>query len=252
MIEVPPKVWRPKQENKYIPLDYATDVDEGCFDFAHHGNTVFRPRKRWADKERDDLIKFDEENDMAELLENLKVGSNVLPVYQDRVKAIIMRYWDCFCVKGARRPILDYEFSIDTGASPPVCCRRPAYGPHEKPIIMEQIDSLLANDWIEECGGVWGSMIVLAAKPHQEHIKDIKKFVWRMCVSYRGLNKVTKPFEYPIPRCDDAISIFEVGSNMIWIITVDARQGYHQVYVRKLDQEKIAFSHQMTNNIVSA
>ena len=69
MIEVPPKVWRPKQENKYIPLDYATDVDEGYFDFAHHGNTVFRPSKRWADKERDDLIKFDEENDMAELLE---------------------------------------------------------------------------------------------------------------------------------------------------------------------------------------
>ena len=173
MIDVPPKIWRPKPENKYIPLDYATDVDEGVFDFAHHGNTVFRPRKRCADKERDNLITFDAENDMADLPENLKVGINVLPVYQARVKAIIMNFWDCFCVKGARRPILDDEFSIDTGASPPVYFRRPAYGPHEKPIITEQIDSLLANDWIEECGVAWGSMIVLAAKTHQEHIKDI-------------------------------------------------------------------------------
>ena len=62
-----------------------------------------------------------------------------------------------------------------------------------------------------------------------------------MCASYRGLNKVTKPFEYLIPRCDDAISFFQVGSCLIWIITVDARTGYHQVLVRKCDREKLAF-----------
>jgi len=50
-----------------------------------------------------------------------------------------------FCLRGARRTILDYDFAIDTGNSPPVCCRRPKYGPHEKPIIMNQIESLLQN-----------------------------------------------------------------------------------------------------------
>ena len=64
---------------------------------------------------------------------------------------------DCFCKRGARRTILDYEFAIDTGASSPVCYRRPTYGPHEKSIIMDQVKSLLANDWIEECGGAWGA-----------------------------------------------------------------------------------------------
>ena len=68
-----------------------------------------------------------------------------------------------------------------------------------------------------------------------------QKFIWRMCVSFRGLNKVTKIFEYPIPRCDDAITIFQVGSCIIWIITVDARQGYHKVMVRAMDREKLAF-----------
>ena len=76
---------------------------------------------------------------------------------------------------------------------------------------MEQISSLLTNGWIEECGGAWGSMIILVPKPHQEHINDTQNFVWCMCVLYRGFNKVAKTFEYHIPRCDDAISIFQVG-----------------------------------------
>ena len=56
---------------------------------------------------------------------------------------------------------------------------------------------------------------MLAAKPHQEHIKDIDNFVLRMCVSYRKLNAISKPFEFPIPRCDDAIAIIDTGSQYI-------------------------------------
>ena len=80
-------------------------------------------------------------------------------------------------------------------------------------------------------------MIILAAKLHQEYMNDIKKCVWCMCVLYRGLNKVAKPFEYPIPRCDDAVIIFQVGSCLICIITVDVCQGYHQVLVCQVDRE---------------
>ena len=53
---------------------------------------------------------------------------------------------------------------------------------------------------------------MLAAKPHQEHIKDIDNFVWIMCVSYRKLNAITKPFELPISRYDNAIAIIDTGS----------------------------------------
>ena len=80
---------------------------------------------------------------------------------------------------------------------------------------MKQIVSLLKNDWIEECARPWGSIIVLAAKPHQKNITDIMKFIWRMCVSYQKLNSVTKTFEYPIPRCDDAVTIVMVGSTVM-------------------------------------
>ena len=55
--------------------------------------------------------------------------------------------------------------------------------------------------------------MVLAQKPHQEHITDINDFVWRMCVSYRKLNAVTKPFQFPIPRCDAVIVILGCGAD---------------------------------------
>ena len=45
VIEVPPKLCRPRVVNKYIPPDYANDINEGIFDFAQYGKAVYRPRK---------------------------------------------------------------------------------------------------------------------------------------------------------------------------------------------------------------
>ena len=106
---------------------------------------------------------------------------------------------------------------------------------------MAQVVQLFDNGWIERCAGPWGSMIVLAQKPHQEHVTNIDEFIWQMCISYRKLNSITKPFQFPIPRCDDAITILSWGAGEIWVISLDARQGYHQVAVRKMDREKLAF-----------
>ena len=77
-------------------------------------------------------------------------------------------------------------------------------------------------------------MLVLSAKSHQEDINDARKFVLRICVSYCGLNKVTKLYTYHILRCDMAITIMEFVSTGICFITVDAKQGYHQIAVKKL------------------
>ena len=62
-----------------------------------------------------------------------------------------------------------------------------------------------------------------------------------MCISYRGLNKITNPFEYPISRCDVVIEDLGDGSGVIYFICLDAAQGYHQVRVRACDMEKLAF-----------
>jgi len=149
--------------------------------------------------------------DTTEFDKGFCLGANVPPNVATRIHSIIQGHWDCFYEASARKPILGFEFAINTGGSPPACCRKPQYGPHESGIIMDHINSLLHNEWIRECSSAWGALIVLAPKLHQEHIKNIKDFIWRMCVSYCKLNVVTLAFEYPIPPCDDAIDDFGDG-----------------------------------------
>ncbi len=159
-----------------------------------------------------------------------------------RLRDIIQTHWDAFAAAGVIRPVLGYEFCIDTGVSPPVACRRQRYGIHESKIIEEQAAILRQNNWTRSCpSGGYCSLIVLAPKPHQESVTNILDFVWRMCVSYRGLNAVTSPFEYPIPRNDEALDNFGVGAGTLYWISVDAKSGYHQIAVREKDQDKLAF-----------
>ena len=87
------------------------------------------------------------------------------------------------------------------------------YRPFKSKIIVEQVQALLNNVWMEKCGVPRGSITVLASKPHQEHILNIDDFIWRMCVYYRKLNSITNTFEFPILPCDDDISTFGAGSN---------------------------------------
>ena len=107
--------------------------------------------------------------------------------------------------------------------------------------MMKHISALHDVNWIRPCGGPWCSKIVLAPKPHQEHIESISDFIWRFCVNYRPLNAVTKPFEYPIPRCDAALDNFGDSKGRLHFISVDGKTGYHQIAVAENDQEKLAF-----------
>ena len=50
----------------------------------------------------------------------------------------------------------------------------------------------MLNKWIRLCGGALGIQVVIVAKSHQENTNGIKHFVWQMCISYRGLKRVTK------------------------------------------------------------
>ena len=60
-------------------------------------------------------------------------------------------------------------------------------------------------------------------------------------MSYRKMNSVTKPFQFPIPHCDDAIMIMRRGVGKIFITSRDAHQGHHPESVRSVDQENLHF-----------
>ena len=243
MIEIPPKIWRPKVLSRWKPVELADDIDDGIFDYTSYGgNCVFRPSSSSpVVPVRDDIILFDPLVDDAEFNKTFSLDPSIPSELKQHIKSIVIKYWDCFCKRGVHRHILGFEFGIDTGTAEPVSCSNQSYGFHEARIIMEQIVDLLKNDWIEECLGPWASKIVLAPKPHQEHVNDIDDFIWRMCVSYRALNGVTKPFAYPMSRCDDSVAFICGGGRYLYFITVDCRQGYHQITVRVFDREKLAF-----------
>ena len=89
--------------------------------------------------------------------------------------------------------------------------------------------------------GPLGTLLILAAKPHQKSCTNVDQFVLILCVSYRTLNGVTRSFEFPIPRCCDSIENLGDSYGKLYFISLDARSGYHQIGVREFDQENLAF-----------
>jgi len=146
-----------------------------------------------------------------------------------------------FASAGARRPMLGFQFCIETGASTPVACCQSHYGIHESPILQEHINDLLHNGHIvPTIKGGWLSKALLAPKPHQEHVHNILEFIWHFCVNYRPLNSVTEPYLYPIPCCDDTLNFGDGSGCRLYFISFDAKSGYHQIAVYEPHQCKLA------------
>ena len=90
-------------------------------------------------------------------------------------------------------PVKNYECVIDTGDASPIAVKNIRYGPNELPILWKAIAGLEQVGHIRQINdGRWLFKCVLAAKPHQEHVRDINEFVWRFCVNYQPLNSVTR------------------------------------------------------------
>ena len=60
----------------------------------------------------------------------------------------------------------------------------------------------------------------------------------RLCIDYRGLNKVTIKNKYPLPRIDD---LFDQLAGSRVFSRIDLRSCYHQLKVRAEDIPKTAF-----------
>ena len=193
VIDTPKKIWIPTIVSRYEPPSYTNDIDEGIFLFEPLRRTLFRSTP-WKHGLRDNVIHFIEWKYRTEhnifKIDKSNTGDLFLIL-----QSFLRTYWNCFVAESIKSVMLEYEFGVATDDATSVCCKKPYYGPHESTVISMHTKVLCDNDWIEQFEGGWGSPIVLASKPHQETIVNIENFVWRICVSYRRLNRVTYPFE---------------------------------------------------------
>ena len=75
----------------------------------------------------------------------------------------------------------------------------------------------------------WGAPVLFVKK---------KDTTLRMCIDYRGLNKVTIRNRYPLSRIDD---LFDQLVGARFFSKIDLHSGYHQLRVRPSDIPKTAF-----------
>ena len=95
--------------------------------------------------------------------------------------------------------------------------------------IKRQIQELLQKGHIWPSSSPCGSPIVLVQK---------KDGTWRLCIDYRGLNKIIVQKRYPIPQIDDLLDQLK-GEK--YFNKIDLNSGYHQVLIEPTDVWKTAF-----------
>ena len=234
-VQVAKRAYRPKVRTVYEEpeelLDTSGDID---WLFEEHGTTLIHSKAELPP--RDDLIRYDPVTRGPELDKNIQwrdCPSLLRPILRE----IIEKFYDVFSPDGMQKPIRGFEFNIDTGAVVPLCCKPPRYGPHEERVIRVLVEKLETKGIVEDDLGPWGSQIVLASKPSQAHV-HWSQFVFRLCVSYRKLNAITRPFTFPVTRCDDAV---EGIGDAEYFLTMDYDAGYWQVKMNQASKEKTAF-----------
>ncbi len=153
--------------------------------------------------------------------------------------ALIKKYWCVFDERGTFVPIQHFHCIIDTGSAAPIAVKKIHYGPREVLIMRKSIAALAKMGKIRQ---IHDDQLLfkalLAPKPHQEHVHNIKDFVWLSCINYIPLHQVTHPIAYPIPCCNNAV---ENAFGGFWMWLSDAIMGYNQLSVLSESQEKLAF-----------
>ena len=100
---------------------------------------------------------------------------------------------------------------------------------HQQEEVQNDLAEKEQSEIIKKSSSPWAFPIVVVRK------KDGSA---RICVDYRRLNDITRQDAHTLPRIED---IFDALRGSKYFSTLDLASGYHQVAVRKQDQENTAF-----------
>ncbi|GJR76901.1 putative reverse transcriptase domain-containing protein [Tanacetum coccineum] len=89
--------------------------------------------------------------------------------------------------------------------------------PSEMKELSDPLQEIFDKGFIRPSSSPWGAPVLFVMK---------KDGSFRMCIDYRGLNKLTVKNHYPLPRIDDLFDQLQ-GSSIY--SKIDLRSGYHQL-----------------------
>ncbi|GBG70269.1 hypothetical protein CBR_g6398 [Chara braunii] len=101
--------------------------------------------------------------------------------------------------------------------------------PGELEELRRQLETLTSKGWIRPSTSEFGAPVLFVPKGSGE---------FRMCIDYRGLNKITRKSTEPLPRIDDLLDMVQ-GCTIF--SKVDLKYGYHQIEMAEEDVHKTAF-----------
>jgi phage FluMu protein gp41 len=162
------------------------------------------------------------------------IGANLNPEEEQELIQFLNRNKDVFAwsakdLQGVDRDIIEHALEIDERIAPKKQKLRKMSEEKVKAVEAE-VQRLQDAKVIREVKyPVWLTNTVPVKK---------KNGKWRMCVDFTDLNKACKKDDFPFERVD---KIVDDAANSEMLSLLDMFLGYHQIRVRKEDEEKTSF-----------
>lgn len=173
---------------------------------------------------------FSTELSYTEKLRQTGASKGVSKAQEQELEKLLSHYEEVFKEPKGLPPKREKEYVITLlEGHEPVNVRPYRYSHHHKNEIEKQVKELLSTRVIRHNQSAFCSPVILVKK---------KDEMWRTCIDYRALNKVTVPDKFPIPVIDELLDEL-YGAQFFW--KLDLKSGYHQVRVRPENVHKTAF-----------
>jgi hypothetical protein len=126
------------------------------------------------------------------------------------------------------RGVYDYHIDLEPNSQPPKYkVYRMSHA--ETTELKRQLEEYMKNNWIRASNSPYASPILFARKKNGQ---------LRMCIDYKGLNRITRKSAYPLPQIDTILDI--LGQSKVWS-TIDLSTAFHQLCVHEPYVEKTSF-----------
>jgi hypothetical protein len=163
--------------------------------------------------------------------EKFKLSDDLTAEQRTELLVVLRKNLSAFAVSKVDIGMCDIVVhEIDTGSAKPVKLKPYRLSYAEEQEAHRQIAELVAAGRVKPCNSPWAFPVVMVPK------KDGVSL--RMCIDYRALNKVTKPWSYPLPYIQDVLE--RLGKSSFFAVC-DVLWGFWNVPIRECDKDKTAF-----------